>query len=101
MLAAQGDLGFDVDIVVGIDDLSRKLGTNARHTAKFTRRRRQHGPRSAESFQERLSGARPHAGNQRQPHRIDQIILQAVAFGTFRLAHENYLACFSRCAACS
>ncbi len=67
VFAAQGDLGFDVDFLLGLGNLLRELWANALQSAKLAGCGREHGPRRAEPLHERLANPRPHAGDQTKP----------------------------------
>ena len=55
---------------------------------KIAGRRRQHGRRRAEAFEQPLSRLRPHAGNEREPQEIDQF---AVVVIMVRIRHDKPL----------
>ena len=71
--AAQGDLGFGVDLVAGADDPLGQFRPHAFHLAQLARRRGQHRRRIAEAVQQSAANPRPHAIDQGKTHRIDQI----------------------------
>ena len=67
----------------------KSFGPTPSISRKLAGRRRQHGRRRAEAFEQFLSRLRPHAGNERETQEIDQFAILAAVPICHELPREH------------